>query len=526
MKARLSSLGLMLVVLSCTACPKGYWFEVEPGRPPVVDDEFTDRITDLAYEAECDWKDELYPLVHSEAEPERARSDILSGQPVPENVCQSLQTFLSFAHISDSQLKEHSISLYRESKFDEKIYDQFVSGAERNPDLEQYDHAALLATVMGINELAASDTVQMANPYEPCPPPLAPQFVIHTGDAVDAGMFSELYEFLAIMRQLHVPFYNVIGNHDVLFFGTFPADAMNGHNVVAPFVPIHNARRFMLAHSFEAHEQDISIPFIFADAHDSTIVGKESDTVVLPRNIHYHGFDQPCPAHTGLLCPEAKGYYVLDMQGRAGVAESRQIHVRLVVLNTAEITPKDLGEALDIRAHGYMSDEQFQWLAEELRRAGPEPTIIVVAGHHPMESFYKDQGERLEKLLAEEPRVAAYLAGHTHVNEIRQHPRVPGLLPIWEIISGSTLGYPQFGLLIELLEHSADLEQFYIRVRTFRQDLGDTACPSGTANDELPCLAQRGRLGAEADTDDGAWRSDAEAVNAANGMLRFAVIHN
>lgn len=76
--------------------------------PPVADAEFANRISDLADEAMLEWEDELYPLGYSEAEPEHARSDILSGQPIPENVCQSLRPFLGFVRISDSQLKERS----------------------------------------------------------------------------------------------------------------------------------------------------------------------------------------------------------------------------------------------------------------------------------------------------------------------------------------------------------------------------------------------------------------------------------
>jgi predicted phosphodiesterase len=523
MNSRLAVLWLIPLALGCSGCPKGYWFEVEGDPPPVVDADLADRIIDLAEETGVQWENELYPLVHSEAEPERACSDVLTGLPVRDDVCRSLRPFLSFVHISDSQLKEHSISLYRETKFDEKIYDQFISGAERNTELERYEYASLLATVMAINRLAESGTGQPSNPYDPCPPALGPQFVIHTGDAIDAGMFSELYEFLAIMRQLDVPFYNVIGNHDVLFFGTFPADAMNGHNVVAPFVPIHDARRFMLGHSFEGHEQDISIPFIDGDVHVPTVEGVAPSTLVVPNNIHYHGFDEQCAVRNGSLCPDVGGYYVLEMQAKG---EGQDINVRLIVLNTAEITPRDKSEALKIRSRGNMSETQFQWLAEQLQRPSVEPALILVAGHHPMGSFVDDQGNRVETILKNESRVTAYLAGHTHVNEIRQHSRAPGEPPLWEIISGSTMGYPQFGLLLEVLEHTGDSEQFYVRVRTFRQDVGDTVCPSGTENEDLPCLAQRGRLGAEADTDDGAWRSDAQAVQAANGMLRFVLRNN
>ncbi len=207
-------------------------------------------------------------------------------------------------------------------------------------------------------------------------------------------------------------------------------------------------------------------------------------------------------------------------------ASGRRINIRLIALLTSDSLPTDKGEALSIRSRGYLKERQLEWLAQQLARTDPEPDLILVAGHHPIGSFMKGGGERLRRMLTADPRVIAYVTGHTHVNEIRRHSRGTGRPPLWEIVAGSTLGYPQFGLLVELMENATDFDEYYIRVRTFRQDLGDSVCPTGTANEELPCLAQRARLGAKADTSDGAWRSDSEAVAAANGMLRVSLKSN
>ena len=87
-----------------------------------------------------------------------------------------------------------------------------IGGADRHDSLELYGYGTFLSTVLAVNQLSSGTY----GSYAPCPAPLPPQFAIHTGDAVDASMFSELFQFLAVVNELNIPFLNVIGNHDDL----------------------------------------------------------------------------------------------------------------------------------------------------------------------------------------------------------------------------------------------------------------------------------------------------------------------
>lgn len=513
----------MLAVLALWGCPSGYEFQLSPGAPSLVTDSLLDVIVESSREAEDTWEVELYPQVPADADPRLARRGILTGGEVADSVCRELRPVLSFVHLSDAQIKEHSVSMAGPLG---KLYDVVADGAFRPDDLERFDYTVLLATILGVNRLAQAPGG--ANAHEPCPAPLEPEFVIHTGDALDAGMFSELFEFLTIMGQLAIPFYNVLGNHDVLFFGTFPAGAMEGLNVVLPFVPVRGARPFMQAHHPEAERADISIPALLREQHAPTEAAEldHGRTIRSMPGSAFHGFDLACPQPWNriALCDEAHGYYALELVIRADEAGAGDIRLWLLVLNTAELTPSTKGEALSQQSRGKMSDAQFEWLEQQLARAEAENALVLVAGHHPVESFVGEQRERVRTALTGSPRVLAYVAGHTHVNEFRRHPRGEGRPPLWEIIAGSNMASPQLGAVVELLESRQDSGLFYLRVRSFREALSTRACPGDPEGDEtLPCLAKRARLAALADTTDGAHRTEAAAVPQANGMLRVEI---
>jgi hypothetical protein len=457
---------------------------------------------------------------------------------------------MTFVHLSDAQLKEERVAL--SGPLDISVYDGISGGSRRNPELERYDFAVFLATLLGINSV--NDAGGSNNPaaYGKCPKPLAPSFVIHTGDSMDAGMFSELFEFLTIVLELEVPFYNAVGNHYNLFFGTFPKQAMKGFDVTIPFVPVGDTDRFLEAHHPDASMFDLSIPYRPSISHEPTVEPrncqppKEGEAPQPCWGSDYFGFDLYCPIprqlrsgreramdkvrskrmaspsfprHEGSLCPDARGYYGQDfvLPSKPGAPKRK---VRLVVLNTAEMTPKTTEEALEQQSKGAMRDEQYLWLTHELESHRDGQTLFIVAGHHTLSRFIGTQENRLRDILLAEPRVGLYLSGHTHVNAMHSYARKNGPA-LREVTAGSTLVYPQLGNFVDVLERRSTGE-LYARIRSFRQRISDVWCSSDC---DLKYLAARGRRGAFNDNVDGDWRTEQVAKTNANALFPISGFH-
>ncbi|NUP06221.1 MAG: hypothetical protein HOW73_09200 [Polyangiaceae bacterium] len=566
-------------------CPTGYRYVQVSGEKPSLDDGAWDTVGCIAKDVSsatgpCAARRAPKVLVRCDGTAEeRLRCRTSPGRRTTPVLADGtkLEPLITFVHLSDAQLKEQNIHIA--GALDEASYDGLTNGAMRNSELEKYDDAVLLATVLSINEMNATS---LASSFQPFAAPAAPSFVIHTGDAIDAGVYSELLQFIAAMDALEIPWFNVVGNHDNLFFGTFPASEMKGMDVLVPFVPVLDTDRFMRFHSIDGLSQDASLPAPVhrAPNHGPTSSGIRPDpggrrgrgTPVVNQGSDFHGFDLACPpaglvkpATRQTLCVEARGYYAFD----APLADGSG-NLRSIVLNTAEIIPDDVGTAFDRKSKGNMYPEQLRWLAQQLAEDRPDITtedkgkdLFVVYGHHDLRSFLHDeQAEELRKILLGSPRVVAYVTGHRHADDVVEWKREDGS-SFWEVLGGSTLVYPQLGQIIDLSQDGA--KNLYLRISPFRQQLGDdprgidptpihgrsappaisTAVAPVTEDDaeaapqkpsvcaaledgtsfchRLALRASRGREGARLDRVDDDWREEATAVEKAAGVLRVGV---
>jgi 3',5'-cyclic AMP phosphodiesterase CpdA len=311
-------------------------------------------------------------------------------------------------------------------------------------------------------------------------------FLIHTGDATDNTQGNELGWFLQIMdgqmvdplsgpddrdvtmvpeplldpyqpfqaegiytQGLHgplptIPWYATVGNHDVFASGNFPiVDLVCGHRV-SP-LPLWDRPGFLLPSVLVPDGSWTNAPVSPANPgppalfHTPVWVAPNAGRAYFSRQEYLeHLFaSQSAPAghgFTGTTSPPT--WYSRMIQDR----------VRLIVLDTTDVP-------LVIRSlpysEGAIGQAQLGWFRDQLNEAKQQGQWVIVASHHTSDDLLALYGsailpEAFRALLNEFDNVILHLAGHTHVNRVLDRD---GYI---EIVTGSTLDYPQTARIIEI----------------------------------------------------------------------------
>ncbi len=180
---------------------------------------------------------------------------------------------------------------------------------------------------------------------------------------------------------------------------------------------------------------------------------------------------------------DAHGFALVDgdelraSRGQAShYAFSPRRGVRLIALNT-------VAEGDRINSDGNIDDAQFRWLRRELKAAARRNEVIVLFGHHPIASLTNPApdenagdcalravfgpgcdrdprdsrplrlGADLRDLLLANPRVIAYVAGHTHENRITAFARTRPGGGFWGIETASEIDWPIQSRLLEVMDN-------------------------------------------------------------------------
>jgi len=131
---------------------------------------------------------------------------------------------LSFLHFSDVQIREPSARLGGRTLSQQ--LDPIIESFQRSYEQELYSMFVYAGLVETVNkEVAKGQNTEHETEPVPDPNRPAPTFMIHTGDSVDAGLRSEFQTFRDVSDRLNIPWYSVIGNHDVLAFGNLQMKA-------------------------------------------------------------------------------------------------------------------------------------------------------------------------------------------------------------------------------------------------------------------------------------------------------------
>lgn len=439
---------LVAAFLLCAACTTTttWTFQRIEGEVPSIRPELWSEVRCAGLEArggDGGCAASFAPVVACEKTPSLCQHSLTDAVPV---ACDQLEPMLSFVHLSDVRLREHAVL----------VSDEGTTALPAARDqLYRHDDAVLLATVLGINQLGLGGT-----PLGSCPAVGAPRFVIHTGNAVEIGLFSELTQFISAMNELAVPWLNVVGPNDVGFLGSRPNERVAGVNAIVPYVPIGNVDRFMNFHAMRGVKTDVTLPNPSQRQRDEGPSmngcrrepnGRCDPDPRYPRSL-FHGFDANCPKtpDAGLtqleqkrdgLCSAARGTYTLTVPAnQPGTA------FKLIVLNTAENV---IDDGATPSAGGTMLDEQVRWLRRELDALGPTDFALVF-GHEPLSAFEPPLRAKLVDALASHPRVLGYFHGGDGDTLRLQRPEQGGR-GFYEVGAASLLEAPQRGRAIDVL---------------------------------------------------------------------------
>lgn len=325
-------------------------------------------------------------------------------------------------------------------------------------------------------------------------------FVITTGDACDNLQHNELAWFLALMdggpidplsgiddrpadarpapsrdphaafeaqgiyrRSVHgdspsIPWYALLGNHDVFSIGVFPiAIAWDGHPVGQLPLPLRPG---------------IWLP-VWLDPLGPVAHGRVTPAMPGPPAllepptpvpvVHERAFfDRPQfidALRSTQTEPVGHGFGPID--GPPWYSVGPVPGLRLIGLYTSQI-PRPIAE---IPNHtGCILADQLDWLETQLTAADTAGELVIIASHHPSGDLELLHGSAVgptefRELLERHPCVTLHLAGHHHRNRVANRG---GYL---EIETCSTLDWPQEARLIEIWHEPTG--ETLIRYETF-----------------------------------------------------------
>ena len=285
---------------------------------------------------------------------------------------------------------------------------------------------------------------------------------------------------------LDLPWYTCFGNHDGLSQGNFPTRtvptdtlATGSVKVISPPPGVTPAD--LLDPEGSTLDQVIGgivvSPYakpVSADAarrqlSRGEIVDEHFTTSGLPAG---HGFTQ----HNR---DADTAYYFFD-SGR----------FRFVVMDT--VNPNGY-------ADGSLDPAQFAWLKATIESATGR--AVLVFSHHTSASMtnpfvatggdadVRVLGDEVTAYLLSQPRLIAWVNGHTHRNEVTAHKRADGSGGFWEVNTAAHIDYPQQSRLVEVADNQDRTLSIFTTIldhagpADYRGDLGSTVSLAGLSRE-------------------------------------------
>jgi 3',5'-cyclic AMP phosphodiesterase CpdA len=427
---------------------------------------------------------------------------------------------VSFVHLSDTQLRDPDVKL--SNPVLSAQLDHLIESFEHDEDQELYGPELAEAIVATINEEVFS---------HPERPAEAPSFVIHTGDSIDAGTRRELVLFHAIMDRLAIPWFNVIGNHDVLVFGNFrPAKGaddkrcVSQQSIAAPYIELPRwlvPGRMCVSEKIKGHvdELDTYVAGLTHAASRKTFIDEHRNhnraKVVATKSMRgcdgvflagafdrQHGFDL-YPTDAGKPLP---GYYAFATELGTTIDGFARRAI-FIALNSEDLGEDEGGNA------GRLGSDQLAWFQKAVACADDHDLVFVFA-HHQLGELLTPDGKPLRDSIMtfENSRnIVGYLYGHNHMHGLCRE--AGSCTHFWELEAGSLIEHPQEARMVRVKSVGAGLA--FIETTVFTERLEN---PTGSFAQRVD-LARRGAdhdhcLRERCSRDERVRREDGEFTNA------------
>ncbi len=315
--------------------------------------------------------------------------------------------------------------------------------------------------------------------------------VLISGDGVDNSQYNEFKWFIDIFNGKEVnlnsggyktlidgpdnevcdpltpagakfPWIYVLGNHDELIVGNFPA-------VDRSLPPDEQENEIKNGNYYKKAVGDQSeavigcrYPIDVQNARAGKVNANEERRPLTHRqviNMFYtaegdvigHGFSQE-------NIEKDDGNYVYN--------PSPEIPLRFIVLDTS--SPVGLCD-------GYITQKLLdEFLKPQLDKALEDKVLVVISSHHPtwaLETKSEKSGEDLIALINQYPNVLVHLVGHGHEHRVVPHPAGDSN-GYYEVEAPSTLDFPQQGNIYEFVYSGNDVVTIYKTVFDHNSEIG------------------------------------------------------
>jgi metallophosphoesterase (TIGR03767 family) len=415
---------------------------------------------------------------------------------------------------------------------------QFAVLTGDNADSQQRNETEWVATLLQGGRIEPNSGSANPDDYAACPPgtPGVEEAAKYTGfqDYDDWPESTEFYDpdtplgrysswptYPGLMDEaqkpfeaagLDVPSYVALGNHDGLVQGNEDAQR-----------PIEDIALGCVKAFAPSQASDIvGIDF-------SSLIGSQPENnVLVPPDPRRQYVDKAQYKAAYAKGPSGHGFAFVDpkeLEASAGAAAyysfSPSPGLRFIAVDTVS----EGGNVQD-SSDGNLDDPQFKWLEEELKKATAADELAVVFGHHSVQSLTSQswdemalpcsgddghghgnspgcdrdprssqpihRGEDFTALMHRYPHAVAYVAGHSHVNDVVSFPREGGG-GFWNLRTSAEADWPHQQRLIELTDNGDGTLSIF---GTLFDNAGPVeAPPAGTAAAGLPVdtLAAIGR---------------------------------